>query len=66
MSGRYMRRSAPTSVAIGTMLDVGARVMKNQAPRNPHFGRRARYTAEIATSRGDDQKVRQRVAKTDR
>ena len=29
-----MRRSAPTSVAIGTTLDVGARVMKNQAPRN--------------------------------
>ena len=33
-----MRRSAPTSVAIGTTLDVGASVMKNQAPRNPSFG----------------------------
>ena len=33
-----MRRSAATSVAIGTRLEVGARVTKNQAPRNPHLG----------------------------
>ena len=31
-SGRYMRRSAPTSVAIGTKLDVGDSVMKHHAP----------------------------------
>src|SRR5439155_614503 len=31
--GRYIRRSAPTSVAIGTKLDVGARVTKNHVPR---------------------------------
>src|SRR6267143_5646597 len=37
-SGRYMRRSAPTSVAIGTMLDVGARVTKTQTPRKPSLG----------------------------
>ena len=33
ISGRYIRRSAPTSVAIGMMLEVGASVMKNHAPR---------------------------------
>jgi hypothetical protein len=40
ISGRYIRRSAPTSVAIGTKLEVGASVMKTQAPRNPRAGRR--------------------------
>src|SRR5437588_13016238 len=44
-SGRYILRSAPTSVAIGTRLDVGASVMKNQAPRNPSVGRRTSATA---------------------
>src|SRR4029077_10805025 len=38
-SGRYMRRSAPTSVAIGTTLEAGASVTKNQAPRKPTAGR---------------------------
>ena len=33
--GKYIRRSSPTSVRIGTMLEAGASVMKNQAPRNP-------------------------------
>jgi hypothetical protein len=44
-----MRRAAPTSVAIGTMLDVGASVMKNHAPRNPIFGQRTSAT-RVATS----------------
>lgn len=39
-SGRYMRRSAPTSVAIGRMLDVGANSRNTHAPRNPSAGRR--------------------------
>src|SRR6266850_362205 len=38
-SGKYIRRSAPTSVAIGTMLDVGASVTNTQTPRKPSFGR---------------------------
>ena len=38
-SGRYIRRSAPTSVAIGRMLDEGARVIQNHAARNPSIGR---------------------------
>src|SRR2546422_10776295 len=38
VSGRYMRRSAPTSVAIGTMLDVGASVTNTQTPRKPSVG----------------------------
>src|SRR3954467_13859455 len=47
-TGRYIRRSAPTSVAIGTMLDVGASVMKNHAPRKPTAGARTRATV-VAT-----------------
>jgi hypothetical protein len=43
-----MRRSAPTSVAIGTMLDVGARVVKNHAPRKPAFA--ARASAQIVSA----------------
>ena len=37
-SGRYIRRSAPTSVAIGTMELVGASVRKNQVPQNASRG----------------------------
>src|SRR5262245_5783019 len=33
-SGRYIRRSAPTSEAIGTKLDVGASVTKTHVARN--------------------------------
>ena len=47
-SGKYIRRSAPTSVAIGMMLDAGASVMKNHAPQNPIAGIR---TIAKATSR---------------
>ena len=35
---KYMRCSNATSV-MGTKLDVGARITKNHAPRNPHAGR---------------------------
>src|SRR5690349_22004667 len=42
-SGRYMRRSAITSVTIGTKLDVGARMPKNHAPRNPTGRRRTSF-----------------------
>src|SRR4051812_33905315 len=35
MSGRYIRRSAPTSVTMGTNDDVGASVMKTHAPAKP-------------------------------
>src|SRR5262245_14248639 len=38
MSGKYIRRSAPTSVAIGTTLDVGARATKNASARTPMRG----------------------------
>ena len=43
-----MRRSAPTSVAMGTMLEVGESVVKNQAPRNPSVGLRA--SAQIVSA----------------
>src|SRR5688572_31286005 len=49
-SGRYIRRSAPTSVAIGTKLDVGDSVMKHHAPRKPTCGRRTSRTTTTATS----------------
>ena len=45
-----MRRSAPTSVAMGTRLDVGARVMKNQAPTAPQAGRVSRSAAVAPSS----------------
>ena len=45
-----MRRSAPTSVAIGTTLDVGASVTKNHAPRKPSVGNRISATAVSASS----------------
>src|SRR5262245_25305030 len=48
-SGRYIRRSAPTSVAIGRMLDEGASVTKNQVPRNA-ISRRHRHAATVATA----------------
>src|SRR5437763_9907984 len=38
ISGRYILRSAPTSVAIGTNDEAGASVMKIQAPRKPTAG----------------------------
>src|SRR3989442_1428231 len=49
-SARYIRRSAPTSVAIGTMLDVGASVMKIHAPRKPSIGRCHNASAVNASS----------------
>ena len=45
-----MRRSAPTSVAIGTMLDVGASMTKNHAPRYPSRGAPTQATTAAATS----------------
>ena len=48
-SGRYIRRSAPTSVEIGMTLDVGASVRKNHAPRNPIGGLRMKATMVAAT-----------------
>ena len=39
-SGRYIRRSAATSVTIGTKLELGARIRKNHAPKNPSAGAR--------------------------
>jgi len=48
MSGRYMRRSAPTSVTIGTRLEAGASVTQNQTPQNPSCGRRAKATSANA------------------
>jgi hypothetical protein len=44
-----MRRSAPTSVAIGTKLDVGASVTKNQTRQNAARGA-ARYQATAITA----------------
>src|SRR5438046_2427879 len=51
ISGTYMRRSAPTSVAMGTILDVGASVTKNHAPRNARLGLRVRPTTVATISR---------------
>ena len=45
ISGKYIRRSAPTSVAIGTKLDEGASVTKNHAPRNAAIGHRRNAAA---------------------
>src|SRR5215208_5068836 len=50
ISGRYIRRSAPTSVAIGMTLDAGASVRKNHAPRNPILGERTSATTVAARS----------------
>ena len=65
ISGRYMRRSAPTSVAIGMKLDVGASVMKNQAPRNPSAGCLIRQTTWPATQAASE-RLRQDVDKRQR
>ena len=46
-NGRYIRCSAMTCVATGTMLDVGARIAKNHAPRKPIFGHRQRATSVV-------------------
>ena len=47
-SGRYMRLSAPTSVAIGTTLEVGASVTKNHVARNATAGQRSQASAVAA------------------
>ena len=65
-SGRYIRRSAPTSVAIGTMLDVGASVTKNQTPRKPSAGHRFIATTVAIRSSADEQRVRPHVAERQR
>ena len=49
-SGRYIRLSAPTSVATGTKLDEGASVMKNQAAGNANFGDRANVSTVAVRS----------------
>ena len=43
MSGRYIRCSATVSVTTGTTLELGARIAKKHAPRNPTAGRRMRH-----------------------
>ncbi len=48
-SARYIRRSAIVWVMIGTTLEVGARIAKNQAPAKPRTGRRRRATAVART-----------------
>ena len=60
-NGRYIRRSAPTSLTIGMMLDVGASVRKNAAARNPIRGQRTSATP-AATTAHDDQRLRHDVA----
>ncbi len=52
--GRYIRRSAATSVTIGTKLEVGARMRKNHAPRNPSAGRAAQRPEGRGQQRRDD------------
>src|SRR5215831_18000071 len=49
ISGRYIRRSAPTSVAIGMMLEDGASVTKNHVPRNASAGRLSQATPVATT-----------------
>src|SRR5439155_21565184 len=49
-SGRYMRRSAPTSLAMGTTLVVGASVRKKAAHRKPTLGQRTNATAVASNS----------------
>jgi hypothetical protein len=50
ISGTYMRRSAPNSVTMGMMLDVGASVRKNHAPAKPTVGRFQSATTVAASS----------------
>src|SRR5258708_38092978 len=49
-SGKYIRRSAPASVAIGITVDDGASVTKNHVPRKAS-SRRFRQAAAVITSR---------------
>ena len=49
-SGRYIRRSAPTSAEIGTTLDEGARVMKIDAAQKPTRGTARSAAAAAAKS----------------
>src|SRR5262245_1546210 len=49
-SGRYIRRSAATSVAMGTMLEAGANVTKNHAAGKNARGHRHRPTAHTTTN----------------
>ena len=65
-SGRYIRRSAPTSVAIGTMLDVGASVTKNQAPRKPTLGHRLNATRVAISSTPMNERMGPHVAERQR
>ena len=65
MSGRYIRRCAPTSVTIGTTLEAGASVTKNQVARKASGGRhRHRASAPVAstTSNASDGHTAARVA----
>jgi hypothetical protein len=50
INGTYIRRSAPTSVAIGMTLEVGADVRNTQAARNPARGA-YQSSAPVRTSR---------------
>ena len=61
-NGRYMRRSAPTSLVIGITLDVGASVRKNAAARNPMRGQRTRATPVRDQQRHHDKRGRYDVA----
>src|SRR5439155_20968941 len=49
-NGKYIRRSAPTSLTIGTRLDVGASVRKNDAARKPNARDRASASAVAASN----------------
>ena len=48
--GRYIRRSAPTSVAIGTRLEVGDSVTKTTRPETPAAAAAAAPTRQAAES----------------
>jgi hypothetical protein len=50
LSGRFIRRAAPTSVTMGMRLDVGASVSRAQAPAKPARGHRTRAIAVSTTS----------------
>jgi hypothetical protein len=51
-SGRYMRRSAATSLRMGRMLEVGARTIKKSAAGSAATDRRATSHADPASSAG--------------
>src|SRR5688572_13186493 len=48
-SGRYILRSAPTSAAMGTMLDVGASRMNTDTARKPVRGAFSSQTIDAST-----------------